>query len=111
MIADAGHHHAEGLAHDHQAQKHADGGHDHRRQHQPDRGEVVELRQKDDEDQEDRRAEGLGEEGPRLGLFLILARQFPADADLVQVCRLQRSGHAARTIRRPARPRGCRPAR
>ena len=31
----------------------------HRRQHQPDRDEAVELRQQDREDQEDRRREGL----------------------------------------------------
>ena len=77
---DTGHHHAKGLAHDHQAKEHTDGRHDHRRQHQTDRDELVELRQEDGKDQEQRCNKGFGEKRPSLGLLFILACHGPAHA-------------------------------
>ena len=45
-----------------------------------DRGEAVELRQQDREDQEDRGAEGLDQEGAGLLALLVLALQLEGDA-------------------------------
>ena len=50
------------------------------RQHQADRGQLVELRQQDREDQEDRGAEGLDQEGAGLGALLVLALELEGDA-------------------------------
>ena len=59
--------------------------HDHAGQHQEHAGELVELRQQHDEDQEDRRAEGIDQEGARLGAVLVGAGQLPVDARLGHV--------------------------
>ena len=49
------------------------------------RGELVELRQQHDEDQEDRRAEGIDQEGAGLGAVLVGAGELPVDAGLGHV--------------------------
>ena len=65
--------------------KRADRRHDDAGQHQQHAGELVELRQQHDEDQEDRRAEGIDQEGARLGAVLVGAGELPVDARLGHV--------------------------
>ena len=96
--ADARHHDAEGLAGQQQAEEHADRRHDHAGQHQPDAGELVELRQQHEEDQEDRRAERLAQE-----VAGVLALPRPR-RQASSVCRARSISLIACVDLRPARP-------
>ena len=103
--ADARHHHAERLAHHHQPDQHADGREHHGGEHQKHAGELVELREQDGEDQEDRRAERLHQEGAGRLALLVLALHLVGDA-LAEVGALASSVEHLPAARRPtARPR------
>jgi hypothetical protein len=84
--ADPGHDHPERLAHDEEPEHHPEGREQHGGEHEAHRGELVELRQQDREDEKDRGSERLEQKGRGLGAFLVLA--------------LEPEGHARPEIRR-----------
>ena len=83
--AKARHDDAERLAGDQQAKEHANCRHDHGHEDQEDAGELVELCQQDDEDQEDSRPEGAAQEGACLVTLFARSGQPPTRTAKIQL--------------------------